>query len=167
MTYSFCSQRIKLFNQRITVLSKVFVVTSSCSPPTYPHTSNDRWAPQGWVRPWLQCYLVQSLYCWGGAVVLKSCLSLLRSLQEILNRGRLPGALSWPGPLQGPVELLGESQVVLRICGQLLLVQPWVSAGWLTLSTEPCCRGEILDGLRLGLRRGARRSTGRRDQDRN
>lgn len=48
---------------------------------------------------------------------MRSYLSLLGSLQEILSRNRLPG-----GPLQSPIQLLGQSQVDLRLCDLLLLV---------------------------------------------
>lgn len=112
------------------------------------------------------CYLVQSLFCRGGAaaVVLRSHLCLLRFLQEILSRSRLPGVPSWPGPLQNPIELLGQSYVELRLCGQRLGVQAQVSAGGLTLSAEPCVRDDILEDLGLGLRKGIRKSTGSRKQ---
>lgn len=59
------------------------------------------------------------------------------------------------GPVQSAVELLGQSQVLMRLWGQLLGAQGWISARRLTLSTELCFRDEILEDLGLELRRGA------------
>ena len=97
--------------------------------------------------------------------MLRGHLSLLGSLQEILSGCRLPGAPSRPGPLQSAVELLGQSGVVLRFCGQLLVALAWVSAGRLTMSGEPCFRRGILGYLGMELSRGATRSTGSKTKE--
>lgn len=113
-------------------------------------------------------YLVDRLHGRGGAGagVLRSRSSLLGSLQEILGGGRLPGAPIRPGPLQSPVELPGQSQAELRLFGLPPVARgPWVSAHRLTPSAHACVRGEILEDLGLGLRRGVRRSTGKGNQD--
>lgn len=113
------------------------------------------------------CYLVQSVSCGGGAgaVVLRRDVFLLGSLQEILGRSRPPGAQRWMDPVQSAVELLGQSQVLMRLWGQLLGAQGWISARRLTLSTELCFRDEILEDLGPELRRGAWRTTEGRNQE--
>lgn len=123
---------------------------------------NTTWAPGA-----LLCYLVQSVSCGGGvgAEVLRRHLSLLGSLQEILSRSWLPGAPNWLCPLQSPVELLGQSRVLMRSWIQLLVAWCWVSARTLTLSAVTCFRWEILEDLGLELRRGSRWTTEGRIQE--
>lgn len=114
-----------------------------------------------WIMTWVhggrQCYLDQLVSRGGraGAEVLWRNLFLLGSLQEILGRSRPSWTPCWLGPLQGTVELLGQSQACVRLWVQLFVTQSCNFVWRLTLSVEFCFRVEILKGLWLELRRSA------------
>lgn len=84
-------------------------------------------------------------------------LRVLGLVQEVLGRGRLPGSVSRPGPLQSTVELHRQSLVDLRFRAQARFC-----AGGLTVAPDYCFRSEIPVHL---VKNGARRSAERRNQE--
>lgn len=91
-------------------------------------------------------------------MVLRRVRRVLRTLQEILGRGRPPGAAVRPRPLQRLVELLGQSRLELKL--GVLPVSTRVSA---MAPPESCFRVELLVATGMELKsRGAGGNTDER-----